>query len=556
MNNRQSEQNKITALYCRLSQDDGREGESNSIVNQKALLNEYARKHRFKNLQFFVDDGYSGTTFDRPDFRRMEQMIENKEIGTVIVKDMSRLGRNYLQVGMYTDIVFPENDVRFIAINDNVDSAVQTEFDMTPIRNFCNELYARDTAKKIKSTFKMKGESGKHLTVNPPFGYEKDKENKDKWLIDEEAAKTVRYIFQLCSDGFGPTQIAKRLQKEKVLTPTAYKLQKSGKLLPQEPFKWAQRTVAAILERVEYIGHTENFKTTSKNYRSKKRVWNDKENRKLFEDTHPAIVDNITFNTVQEIRKHKHRPTATGKISIFSGKVFCADCGAKLHYNTSNYHKETQDCFVCSNYRSNTGSCTIHYIRAVTLNRLVFKHIQGVLSYIQQFEATFVKKEREKADMLHQMSVDKAKVDIVTLKRRDEDLDTLFKRIYEDMVSGRLSAERFDKLSTEYEEEQRKVKQTIDELQTLIDNGEQSEVDLQEFLRNVRKYTDPKELTAELLNDLVDKIVIHAPDKSSGHRKQKIEIYYKAVGIINIANEDCVALDGRLGMKNRKKKTA
>ena len=215
--NRQLNENRITALYCRLSQDDGREGESNSIVNQKALLNEYARKNRFKNLRFFVDDGYSGTTFDRPAFREMEKMIENGEIGTVIVKDMSRLGRNYLQVGMYTDIVFPDNDVRFIAINDNVDSAVQTEFDMTPIRNFCNELYARDTAKKIKSTFKMKGESGKHLTTNPPFGYIKDKEDKDKWLIDEPAAIVVRKIFDLCANGFGPLQIAKRLRAEEVL---------------------------------------------------------------------------------------------------------------------------------------------------------------------------------------------------------------------------------------------------------------------------------------------------------------------------------------------------
>lgn len=545
MNNRQSEQNKITALYCRLSQDDGREGESNSIVNQKALLNEYARKHRFKNLQFFVDDGYSGTNFDRPDFRRMEQGIENKEIGTVIVKDMSRLGRNYLQVGIYTDIVFPENDVRFIAVNDNVDSAVQADYDMTPIRNFCNDLYARDTAKKIKSTLKMKGESGKHLTTIPPFGYEKDKEDKNKWLIDEEAAKTVRYIFKLCADGLGPTQIAKRLQEEKVLTPTAYNLQKSGKLLPLNPFKWAQKTVAGILERVEYIGHTENFKTISKDYRSKKRVWNDKENRKLFENTHPAIVDKFLFNTVQEIRKHKRRPTATGKISIFAGKVFCADCGAKLHYCTANGFKSNQDFFVCSNYRSNTGTCTGHYIRAVTLNRMVFKHTKNVLSYIQQFESTFVRKEREKADKQHRMSVDKAKVDIVTLKRRDEDLDTLFKRIYEDMVSGRLSAERFDKLSTEYEEEQRQVKRTIIELQTLIDSGEQSEFDLKEFLRNVRKYTDPEELTAEMLNDLVDKIVIHAPDKSSGKRRQKIEIYYKAAGIINIYSDDCIAEDGR-----------
>lgn len=553
--NRQSE-NRITALYCRLSQDDGREGESNSIVNQKSLLKEYARKQHFKNLRFFVDDGYSGTSFDRPSFREMEQLIESGEVGTVIVKDMSRLGRNYLQVGMYTDIVFPENDVRFIAVNDNVDSEVQTEFDMTPIRNFCNELYARDTAKKIKSTFRMKGESGKHLTTNPPFGFVKDTEDKDKWLIDEEAAETVRYIFKLCCDGYGPTQIAKRLRAEKVLTPTAYKAQKLGSLLPSEPYKWAQKTVAGILEKVEYLGHTENFKTASKNYRSKKRVPNAKENRKLFENTHPAIVDKNTFDTVQEIRQNKRRPTATGKISIFSGKVFCADCGAKLHFQTSHYHKESQECFVCANYRSNTGTCTGHYIRAVTLNKLVFRHILGVLSYVQQFEAVFVKREKEKANAERMMTVEKAKVDIVTLKRRDEDLDTLFKRIYEDMVAGRLSAERFDKLSTEYEAEQREVKVKIVQLQELIDSGEQEQHDLQQFLQNVRKYTNPEKLTAEILNDLVDKIVIHAPDKSSGHRKQKIEIYYKAVGIIEIADEDCIALDGRLGMQNRKKKTA
>lgn len=352
-------------------------------------------------------------------------------------------------------------------------------------------------------------------------------------------------IFKLCIDGFGPTQIAKRLTKEKVLTPMAYKAQKNGELLPQNPFKWAQNTVARILERMEYIGHTENFKTTSKNYRSKKRVWNDKENRRVFEDTHPAIVDKHTFETVQEIRKHKRRPTATGKISIFAGKVFCADCGAKLHYCTANAFNDNQDFFVCANYRSNTGTCTGHYIRAVTLYRMVFQHTKNVLSYIQQFEASFVRKEREKANMQHRMSVDKAKVDIVTLKRRDEDLDTLFKRIYEDMVSGRISAERFDKLSLEYEDEQRKVKQTIEELQALIDTGEQTEFDLQQFLKNVRKYTDPKELTPELLNDLVDKIVIHASDKSSGKRKQKIEIYYKAAGIINICKDDCIADDGR-----------
>ena len=548
--------NLITALYCRLSQEDERLGESLSIENQRLMLQRYAEEHRFPNIQFYVDDGYSGADFNRPSFKRMMNDVECGKVGIVIVKDQSRLGRDYLQTGMLMEITFPQYDVRFIAVNDNVDSAVQTEFDMTPIRNFCNELYARDTAKKIKSTLRMKGESGKHLTTNPPFGFVKDTENKDKWLIDEEAAQTVRYIFKLCYDGLGPTQIAKKLKAEKVLTPTAYKAQKDGKLLPAEPYKWAQKTVAGILEKLEYIGHTENFKTTSKNYRSKKRVWNDKEKRRIFEDTHPAIVDRHIFETVQEIRKNKRRPTATGKISIFSGKVFCADCGAKLHFQTSHSHKESQECFVCANYRSNTETCTGHYIRAVTLNRLVFRHIQGVLSYIQQFEASFVKKEMEKANAERKLSVEKAKVDIVTLKRRDEDLDTLFKRIYEDMVSGRLSAERFDKLSSGYETEQKDVKAAILDLQELIDSGEQEQHDLQRFLKNVRKYTDPEELTAEILNDLVDKIVVHAPDKSSGHRKQKIEIYYKAVGIINIADEDCVALDGRLGMQNRKKKTA
>lgn len=539
--NRQSEE-RITALYCRLSQDDGREGESNSIVNQKALLNEYARKQHFKNLRYFVDDGYSGTNFDRPSFREMEQMIENGEIGIVIVKDMSRLGRNYLQVGMYTDVIFPNNNVRFIAVNDNVDSAVQTEFDMTPIRNFCNELYARDTAKKITSSFRIKGEQGRHLSVNPPFGYVKDEKEKNNWLIDEEAAKIVRYIFRLCAEGFGPSQIANRLRKEKVLTPTAYKKQKKGEMLPKEPFKWEKGTIARILEHIDYLGHTENFKTRKKNFRSKNRVWNDKADRMLFENTHPAIIDENTFNIVQEVRSHKHRPTKTGKVSLFSGKVFCADCGAKLYFNTTNKSTENQDSFTCSNYRSNTGTCTAHYIRNVTLYKMVFRHIQNVLSYIQQFESVFVKSEMQKSRAEQEEAVERAKVDIVTLKRRDEDLDILFKRIYEDSVTGRLSAERFDKLAADYETEQKELRKKIGELQYLIDNKEHEMYDLKLFLKNVRKYTDPEELTAEMLNDLIDKILVHAPDRSNGQRTQKIEIYYKAVGVIEIPDlDECIA---------------
>ena len=550
--NRQLNENRITALYCRLSQDDGREGESNSIVNQKALLNEYARKNRFKNLRFFVDDGYSGTTFDRPAFREMEKMIENGEIGTVIVKDMSRLGRNYLQVGMYTDIVFPENDVRFIAINDNVDSAVQTEFDMTPIRNFCNELYARDTAKKIKSTFKMKGESGKHLTTNLPFGYIKDKDDKDKWLIDEPAAIVVRKIFDLCANGFGPLQIAKRLRAEEVLIPTAYYAQRDGKLYERDPFNWDQKTVAGILERVEYLGHTVNFKTTSKNYKSKKRIQNPPEKQLIFKNTHPAIISEELFETVQKIREGKRRPTATGKMSLLSGKVFCADCESKLHYCTTNGFEAKQDFFTCANYRSNMGSCSAHYIRNVTLCNMVFKHIKKMLVYVQQFEETFVRDQLERLDNAMAISISKAKVDVVTLRRRDEDLNTLFKRLYEDMVSGRITAERFDMLAGEYEQEQKELKVKIAELEDLIENGETQTKDLKQLLANVRKYTDPQELTAQMVNDLVDKIIVHAPDKSSGHRKQKIEIYYNAVGIIDlptIKEDDCIALHGRCKSK-------
>ena len=546
--NRQLNENKITALYCRLSQDDGREGESNSIVNQRSLLNEFARKNHFKNLQFFVDDGYSGTNFDRPDFRRMEQMIENGEIGTVIVKDMSRLGRNYLQVGMYTDIVFPDNDVRFIAINDGVDSSVQTEFDMTPIRNFCNELFARDTAKKIRITLRMKGESGKPLCSKPPYGYVKSKEGKDVWEIDEVAAEVVKKIFKLCISGMGPAQISNQLSEDKILTPAAYAAEKAGKPYKGKPYNWDHATIGRILERPEYLGHTVNFRTANKSAKSSKRIQNPVEKQMVFLNTHPAIIDEQDYETVRKIRANKRRPTATGKVSIFSGKVFCADCGSKLYYCTTNYFDESQDFFTCSKYRSNTGSCTVHYIRRQTLSNLVFKHIKGMLTYVQQFEEAFVSHEIEKADRVRERTIANARKEIASLKERDKILDLIFKRTYEDMVTGRITDAKFDLLSSEYEKEQEEVKRRIAALENLIKNGEEQLKDLKRLLANVRKYTDPEELTAEMLNDLVDKILVHAPDKSSGHRKQKIEIYYNAVGIIDLPTakkDDCVVLHGR-----------
>lgn len=392
----------------------------------------------------------------------------------------------------------------------------------------------------------MKATQGEHLTFIAPFGYKKDDNDKKKWIVDEDAAQVVRYIFQLCIEGLGPTQIAKQLTSEKVLNPTAYSNQKKGIELPLKPYQWCAKTVSAILEKEEYTGCTVNYKTVAKNYHSKKRMKNSKENYLIFEDTQEAIVDKQVFDTVQEIRKHKRRPTSTGKLSLFSGKVFCADCGEKLYYCTTNAFEDKQDFFTCANYRSNTGSCSAHYIRNVTLYKLVFQHIKNVLTYIQQFEKSFVKLEIEKANAEHIEAVKKAKKDIVVLEERNANLDTLFKRLYEDNVIGRITNERFDFLSADYEREQKEIKAEIERLQELIEKGEQERYDLNQFLKNVRKYTDPAELTAELVNDLIDKIIVHAPDKSSGHRKQKIEIYYKAVGIINIAeNDDLIALDGR-----------
>ena len=445
-------------------------------------------------------------------------------------------------------MLFPDNDVRFIAINDGVDSAVQTDFDMTPIRNFFNELFARDTAKKIRVTLKMKGESGKPLCSKPPYGYAQSAENKDVWEIDEVAAEVVRKIFKLCIGGYGPAQIAKTLKEENILTPAAYVAEKAGKPYKGNPYKWDHATIGRILERLEYLGHTVNFRTTNKSPKSSKRVNNPVEKQMVFLNTHPAIIDENSYEIVQKIRENKRRPTATGKVSIFSGKVFCADCGSKLYYCTTKYFDDSQDFFNCSQYRKDTSSCTVHYIRQKTLMNLVFRHIKSMLSYVQQFEESFVREEIEKADRVRERSIANAKKEIVSLKQRDQTLDLIFKRTYEDMATGRITDAKFDLLSSEYEKEQAELKRRIAELEDMIENGEEELKDLKQFLANVRKYTDPEELTAEMLNDLVDKILVHAPDKSSGHRKQKIEIYYNAVGIINLPTakeDDCIVLHGR-----------
>jgi len=501
------------------------------------MLTDYAKQRHYSNLKILVDDGYSGTNFDRPAFAEMIELVETGQVERIIVKDMSWLGRDYLEVGMYTDIVFPERDIHFIAVNDGVNSLSGTSNDFTPIRNLFNEFHARDTAKKVKAAMEHKGKSGEYLTTNPPFGYMKNPKNSKEWIIDEPAAEVVRRIFNLCIAGKGPTQIAKQLQPEKVLKPTAY-WQSIGvwtsKNTPQNPYSWDTQTVKGILAKPEYLGHMVNFKTYKKSYKSKVKLDNPKENWVIYENVHDAIVTQEQFDRVQELRKNKRRNTKNGKTSLFSGLLRCADCGEKLYFCTAKHFEPKQDHFVCSNYKSNTGTCSAHFIRDEVLNRIVLHHLQNVLLFARQFESSFVRMISEKSVDERQKELSEMKRTIQKNNRRIDELDMLFKRIYEDNISLKISDDRFAKLSAEYEIEQKDLQSKVVRLETEVTAGEEKAVNIEQFLTTVRRYTEITELTPTIVNEFISKIIIHAPDKSSGKRKQEVDIYYNAVGIVNV----------------------
>ena len=555
---RKQSDEKITALYCRLSHDDGLQGDSNSITNQKAMLTEYAKQKGYKNTRTFVDDGYSGTTFDRPAFTEMMAIVESGQVCRVIVKDMSRLGRDYLKVGMYTDIIFPERDIHFIAVNDGVDSLNGTSNDFTPIRNLFNEFHARDTAKKVKDAMILKGKSGEYLVTHPPLGYMKNPNNPKEWIVDREAADVVKHIFELCIAGKGPTQIAKQLREEKVRVPTAYWQQKginTSNSVPLDPCRWTTETIKRMLSKLEYLGHMANFKTHRKSYKDHKKIDNPIEDWLIFEDVHEQIITKEQWDKAQELRSNKRRNTKTEKKSIFSGLLVCDDCSSKLYYCTANSFTENQDFFTCSNYRSNSGICSAHFIREQVLNQVVLKHLQGVLSYAQQFENSFVRQVSEKSSEDRRKEIAEMKRTIGRSIRRIEELDKLFKRIYEDNVSGKISDERFDKLSAEYETEQKDLQEQVARLETDVTSGEEKAVNIEQFLITVRRYTNIDELTPTIVNEFISKIVIHTPDKSSGKRRQQIDIYYSAVGIVNIpTHEELEQL--RLECKAKQQRTA
>lgn len=537
---------KITALYCRLSVEDtkdekknGKEDLSNSIQNQKAMLLQYARDHRFPHPTFFIDDGYSGVTYDRPGFQKMLDEIEAGHVGAVITKDLSRLGRNSALTGLYINYTFPQNDVRYIAINDHFDSINpnSTDSDIAGIKNWFNEFFAKDTSRKIRAVQKAKGERGERLTVHVPYGYMKNPENPKEWVIDEEAAQVVKKIFTLCMNGRGPSQIADQLEKDKILTPTAYKNKQGVKTPhtePENPYRWHESTIVNILERKEYIGATVNFKTYTNSIWDKKQRENPEENRVIFYNTHPAIIEQEVFDKVQEIRQQRHRRTATGKSSPFSGLVFCADCKQKLYYSTTKYFEKRQDFFTCSTHRANKDKCSGHYIRAVVLEDLVWNHMKEVISYVTRYEAHFRVEMEQKLRLQSEETIRVYKKRLAQAEKRIGELDRLFIKIYEDNAKGKLNDDRFAMMSKTYEDEQAQLKAEIVNLQKEIEVQERQIEDLEQFIQRARRYTDLTELTPYALRELVKAVYVEAPDKSSGKRKQRVHIEYDLVGYIPV----------------------
>jgi len=531
---------RITALYCRLSQEDERLGESLSIENQKRMLEAYAKEHRFPNPVFFVDDGYSGTDFDRPGFQSMLNEIESDHVAVLLTKDLSRLGRNSTMTGMFINITFAKHNVRYIAINDNFDSANQNSVDndFAGIRMWFNEFYARDTSRKIRAVNKAKGERGEHLTTNPPFGYIKDPEKPKQWIIDEEAAKVVRHIFDLCMEGRGPLQIAKQLREEHVLTPTAYTLKEGrnpGKEAPTDPYYWDQKTVAGLLEHRDYTGCTVNFKTYTNSIWDKKTRENPVEKQAVFYNTQPAIIDTEVFEKVQEIRSQRHRRTKTGKSHMFSSLVYCADCKSRMYYCTTSYYEERQDHFVCSNYRSNTGSCSAHFIRAVVLEQMVWEHLKEVIWYVGHYEGHFrsIMESRLQAESKEALRVKQKQLE--KDEKRIQELDRLFIRLYEDNVASRISDDRFTMMSQAYESEQYELKAEAEVLRQEIETQEQQNQNLELFIQKIRKYVELTELTPYAAHELIKAIYVGAPDKSSGKRRQSIHICYDLIGFIPLS---------------------
>lgn len=536
LNRQQNE--TITALYCRFSQDDGKKDcDSDSIQNQKEYLMDYAKRNRFPNPQFYVDDGYTGTNFDRPAFIRMNEDCEKGLVGTVIVKDLSRFGREHIGVGRYQEIIYPESRIRFIAVMDNVDTQSEDSNEFSAFTNLFNEWYPKTTSKKVKQVKRTKAMNGEHLG-QAPFGYLKNPDNPKRWLIDKEAAPVVRRIFQMAMEGCGCSAIATALWRDRVLTPSAYKASKGIGVARQseDPYCWEPSAVGAILDNPAYIGVTESLKTTRLSFKSKKRVPSPVERRAIIEDAHEPVIDRLVWDKVALLRKNKRRPAKSGETSIFSGLLYCADCGSKLSLNLSNGYRY----FRCAGYKRNSRSkaCTIHYIRESVLEELVLKQLRYFLSYLQQFERAFVKRQIDSSIADREYELYQKQKRIEQLENRSKEIDRLFRKTYEDNAAGKITDRQFFTLSEGYEAEQREVEEEATRLTEELKSAGTEVSNVEKLIAVTRKYTRIEELTAEILNAFVDRIVVHEAEKKGGKRSQSIDIYYSYVGIVNIPTQE------------------
>lgn len=548
---------KITALYCRLSRDDEQDGISGSIKNQQAILEKYAKDNGFKNTRVFVDDGLSGTNFARPAFTEIMELANQGKIGTLIVKDHSRLGRNRLIVGQLLEEGFDELGIRYIAIMDNIDTANGLS-DLVPMQDLFNEWHAKNTSQKVRNVFKNKGMSGVPLTTNPPFGYEKNPNAKNEWIIDEDAAKTVKRIFDLCVKGYGPSQIAKKLKADKVLTPTECWISIGRKCSkpPTVPYGWCSDTVASILSKQEYCGDTINFRTTTKSFKNKKKIERLQSEWQIFKNTHPAIIEREVFDLVQELRKLRRRPTRSGIVSPFSGLLYCADCREKLYYSVTNNYKREQAYFFCSSYRKNSDVCSVHYIREKVVEQLVLESMQRILLNVQAFEKEFARKQMDCYQDDKKRELVAKRKELSKLKQRTDEIDNLIQRLYEDNVSGKISDERYATLSISYEEEQKQIKAEIPKLESFLSSETDKSENLQKFINKVKQITELKELTPELIHEFIDKIVVYAPRYLNSKRVQVIDIYYNGVGILRELTPEEMENAFQQHLSKRKQKTA
>ena len=538
----QSNQIRNTALYCRLSQDDGIEGDSNSIQNQKSILRKFAEDHHFPSPCFYVDDGFSGGNFQRPAFQQMISDMENGEIGIIVTKDLSRLGRNQLHTGLYIEERFPMFGVRYIAINDNVDTDSNESNDLMPFKNLFNEWFIRDTSRKIRAVLKTKAERGEWLGTRAPYGYRKDPDTK-KLIVDEDAAVIVRRIFAMCAGGSGPSQIARILKKEQILTPTMYAYTRYGIthtcLDTAHPYNWSDSAIANLLENEIYLGNTVNMKYSTKSYKDKRRVEHSREECLVFENTHPALITREVWDVVQRVRKNKRRLTKMEEQSKYSGLVFCADCGSNMVLHRAHTMSASYNHFTCRTYKRDGEACTGHYIRECVLDEIVLEDLRRVTSAAREHPEKFAAYIGSKQSAELQREIRRQEKELVAMRKRKGELDAIFKKLYEDSVLGSITTKQFQMLSGSYTEEQNRITAGIPQKENEIQRLRETAIGTDSFLDKAKQYTDITGLTPELLRLFIERIVVHEKEvKWSKHAPQTVEIYYNGIGYVGSGQQD------------------